>query len=211
MLYLIDGHNVTGHAPQASALRHMTRPYLCRLVAQWARSEKVTALVVFDGHPPRPHELDRMRFPGLRVEFSGARSADELIEDQLESAADPGRTCVVTSDRAIQHCARRCRCRVLTSVDFVRLLLGADSTTLGPQPGALDPRADTAPPGSPTSPPTDADAPRAARPRRPRSALRPPEPPDDKPAGPDADETDRWLKEWNNDLPDKLSDLDEWQ
>ena len=142
MQYLIDGNNVVHSSPQLLGGPPIARAYLCRLTAAWAAQSDAQATIVFDGHSPPDVELDQMRFAGLRVEFAGSVSADEVIEDYIEEARSPANLHVVTSDRAIQSAARRRRCPCHEAVAFLKLLLtrpGEQAATPSEERPVLDP------------------------------------------------------------------------
>ena len=123
MQYLIDGNNVVHSSPKLLGGPPIARAYLCRLTAAWAGKNDAQATIVFDGHPPPDVERDQMRFPGLRVEFGGSVSADEVIEAYIEEARSPANLCVATSDRAIQSAARRRRAKCYEALAFLKLVL----------------------------------------------------------------------------------------
>ena len=119
MPYLIDGNNLF-HAARACGPRSAVgRVELCRLLANWKHTRSDELTVVFDGPPPAGEVAKQMARSGICVRFSGSRSADEVIEDELASASAPGRITVVTTDRAIQHAARYRRARCIDSEVFV--------------------------------------------------------------------------------------------
>lgn len=116
MPYLVDGSNLGGVLGGAAGARDPASVVAALL--PWAR-ERGAVLLLFDG-PPRPEVA--AAYGALKVEWSGARSADDAIVARL--GADPrvavSAWIVVTADRAL---ARRCRAlgaRVESASAFAR-------------------------------------------------------------------------------------------
>lgn len=132
--WLVDGYNVTrcaeAFAPAAAAGLRAEREALLELLSGFAAarvSAKVT--VVFDG----PANVSApVAAPGVRVRFSGGRSADELIKQIAESEPDPGRVVVVSADRSVTGYARGCGCRTSTPDDFLKEAAPRDPAAGGP-------------------------------------------------------------------------------
>ena len=129
--YLIDGNNllhaVGSHGPAGA----VGRETLCRLLGRWAGAHLMSVTVIFDGPAPSGDLARQMQVPGLDVHFSGPRSADAVIEEEVGQASAPGLITVVTTDRAIQHAARYRRARCVDSEAFVAQLYASpdDSPT----------------------------------------------------------------------------------
>jgi uncharacterized protein len=82
------------------------------------RDEKTT--LVCDGLPdgPKPNQS-----PPVTVRFAGRdRTADDLIGQIVRSSSAPRRLMVVSSDHAVQRTARKRRCKILTSQEFLQQL-----------------------------------------------------------------------------------------
>ena len=126
---MVDGNNLIHGLAGAGC--DVDRMGLCRLLeALVAAGERVR--VVFDGQPPGPldHSIDSA---GVAVEFSGRRSADELIMADIAADSAPRRLVVVSSDWEIRRAARKRRCRMATSEEFSpRLLALARRRAAGP-------------------------------------------------------------------------------
>ncbi|HSM15286.1 MAG TPA: NYN domain-containing protein [Thermoanaerobaculia bacterium] len=99
MAFLIDGSNLGGRLGGARGARDAAG--VMRLLMSWARTRREEAVVVFDG--PRQPEIAE-GYGALRVEWSGAASADDRIVARLEARS--GRWVVVTADAGL---AARCR------------------------------------------------------------------------------------------------------
>ncbi len=71
-----------------------------------------------DGRPaPVRHEATIMHFSGPRS------SADAVISELVEQSTAPPRLTIVSSDHAVQRHARRRKCRVMESAEFLRLIV----------------------------------------------------------------------------------------
>ena len=109
---------------------------LARLVAGSRHGNENTTLVC-DGLPEavRP-KID----PPVTVRFAGRdRTADDLIGQIVRLSSAPRRLVVVSSDHAVQRTARKRRCKVLTSQEFLQQLADdavAAGAGRGPTPKA---------------------------------------------------------------------------
>ena len=124
MKLLIDTCNVlhrTGILPPE--LAGIDEEGLARLV-QESRYRNLKVDFMCDG--PQVAEDGRLRsapWPGCRFTFAGrAGSADQLIISAVQASSSPRKLLMVSSDRAIQIAAKKRRCRVLSSDDFLRQL-----------------------------------------------------------------------------------------
>ncbi len=121
MKLLIDGYNLLqaagqfGSAAGVGTLESARLALLDFLVAALTPADARRTVVIFDAAaapPGRPATIDH---EGITVRFSRRQgTADDLIEDLLETVADPRHLTVVSSDHRIQRAARR---RRATSVD----------------------------------------------------------------------------------------------
>lgn len=102
MPYLVDGSNLGGVLGGAAGARDPASVVAALL--PWAR-ERGAVTLLFDG-PPRPEVA--AAYGALKVEWSGARSADDAIVARIcaDPKVAPGAWIVVTADREL---ARRCR------------------------------------------------------------------------------------------------------
>jgi len=125
---LIDGNNVL-FADKPDAMAGLDD---AALIGWLSRSSFAQAgvVLVFDG-PRRPLSAWDQ---GVKVVFSGDRSADEVIADRVAASTTPKRLMVVSSDRAVQKQARTRRCTVWGSAEFLhRLVVGASASSGGGQ------------------------------------------------------------------------------
>ena len=111
MSWVIDGSNLLGHARSDVAAKRK----LVQALAQFARARRTKVICLFDGVEP---EHFGTHLGGVRVVFSGTRSADELIATQVAS----GNWKVVTSDRGLAAKVRRRAVEVVESSTFLREL-----------------------------------------------------------------------------------------
>jgi len=129
--FLIDGNNLI-HALRQAGIE-VGRVGLRRLLGRLSSDgEKVQ--IVFDGPPPAELPGGQGDDRGLEVAYSAPRSADELIVEHIADNTAPRRLTVVTSDREILRAARRRRCRLATSQDFIEFLLRALLRGAKPRP-----------------------------------------------------------------------------
>jgi hypothetical protein len=118
--WLLDGNNILGvatGAPRSEGDRERLLYRLTRL-----RLPRPCA-VFFDGPPPGPAVSAEFQMGGIRVLYSGSRTADEAILDRVR----PGDT-VVTADRDL---AIRCRSRRGRAMDPREFLHGLKPASSG--------------------------------------------------------------------------------
>lgn len=123
-LHIIDGNNLMyafrSHGPGP----HANRLDVIRAVEQWSQRVRGKAHIVFDGPSPHRATGKLMRSQIVTMQFSGLRTADDLIVDQMYNAPTPADLIIVSNDNAILHEARRRGCTLITSIAFVDVLLG---------------------------------------------------------------------------------------
>lgn len=123
MPLLIDAYNVLHTVGVLPAdLAGIDVPGLIGLLnASRYRGEKTTIVcdgVADPGLPPL-----RASDP-IFVRYSGkGREADELIGQSIRASSAPRQLIVVSSDHAVQRAARRRRCKVLSSAEFLQQLV----------------------------------------------------------------------------------------
>jgi predicted RNA-binding protein with PIN domain len=96
-MWVIDGSNLLGLERTDVAAKRT----LVQALARFARARRTKVVCLFDGNEPEHFGRD---LGGVRVVFSGARPADELIAKQVASGSGWK---VVTSDRALGATIRR--------------------------------------------------------------------------------------------------------
>lgn len=120
MPYLIDGNNVLFAFKKAGF--ELGRGQLVQMLAHLAaKGEPVT--IVYDGHRPPPQVYQQMLDPSVQIFFSEKATADEIIFDLIQDNTAPRRLAVVSTDRSIRQAARRRRCRIVLSEEFVPMLI----------------------------------------------------------------------------------------
>ena len=127
MPYLVDGNNLA-HTLGLSNEGVADRAACARTVATFCRLQGAKATLVFDGPAPRG-PLAPGQTPRVRVLFSEALSADDLILRLLGEAKAPRDFTVVTSDRPLGDKARHRGATVERCHEFARRLQRSPKTT----------------------------------------------------------------------------------
>lgn len=136
MPYLVDGNNLLFALKKAGL--DVARSVLCALVARLAQSprprtggrasrpsKREDVTVVFDGPPPHGPLAQQIEVEGVRIVFAAPEPADAVIMREIAEDSAPRRLIVVSTDRQIRQAARRRRCVIRLSEDFVQDLLTA--------------------------------------------------------------------------------------
>lgn len=120
MPYLVDGNNMA-HALGLSHGGQADREACARAITTFCRSQGARATLVFDGPAPEaPLSAGDPR--RVRLLFSEARSADEVILRLLEGSKAPRDFIVVTSDKSLGDRARHRGASVERAHEFSRRL-----------------------------------------------------------------------------------------
>jgi predicted RNA-binding protein with PIN domain len=119
-MWLIDGSNVLG-AMRLDRASVDAKRELARLAAAFARAKRTRATCYFDGNEPPAFAR---HLGSTTIVFSGARTADDLIVQRAESAAN---LTVVTSDRELASRVSRRRVKVVTAQQFIGELRALES------------------------------------------------------------------------------------
>jgi predicted RNA-binding protein with PIN domain len=118
MPYLVDGNNVMAQRVGWHRDKPRARRGLMEELARFARSRRVSVMVVFDG-APEEFFADGSSYKGVRVFYAERGSnADERIKQLVEASRERRTLIVVTSDRALADYVRRCGARVMRSGEF---------------------------------------------------------------------------------------------
>lgn len=111
MRLLIDGNNLL-HASDVfpvgkdRSTAAVQQAFLAALIARWTPAERRDAVVVFDGSGGKRNE--RVDEVGPRVVFPNRQQdADDVLEEWIQSAQQPTKLLVVSSDHRIQRAARQ--------------------------------------------------------------------------------------------------------
>jgi predicted RNA-binding protein with PIN domain len=112
MSWVIDGNNLLGRAG-ASRDAADSKRQLVRALANFARAKRTKVACYFDG--PEPEHFGR-HLGSVTVNFSGARSADDLIAKKVATGSGWK---VVTADRALAARIRRRQVEVVDPGGFM--------------------------------------------------------------------------------------------
>jgi len=149
---IIDCYNVL-HTPMPPMFAGLDEAGLCRALARTSWVKRTGGVVVVaDGKPkPLPGDqtgavLERSPVDGVALRWSGpGRSADSVIIELVHAHTAPRRVTVVSTDREVRAKARRRRCRVWTSDQFITRLVEQLRQGGGGQPA--EPRPSVPPQG----------------------------------------------------------------
>ena len=118
MPVLIDGNNLLHAALDAEPEHPPGRTQLCALLERWTSRTTEAVHVVFDGPAPARLRAEQISGSDIPVTYSGDRSADEVIFEEIAGCSAPRRLRVVSSDREIIAAAKRRQAQPVRSADF---------------------------------------------------------------------------------------------
>ena len=130
MRYLIDGNNLLHAVHHLGEGQAVGRQGLSELIAAWAARTGRVVTLYYDGPEPKGGLAKQLRPQGIQVQFSGKRTADSLIEEEVAQARLPTEITVVTGDRAIQHEVRYRKAKTVESISFAEQLYHRDERTI---------------------------------------------------------------------------------
>lgn len=117
--YIIDGNNLIGKVKNLSALQNKdkqsAREQLVFLLQNYFAVKKVKLSLHFDGF-----ENTRLNIQHGKIIYSGSRTADEKIKEQISSVKNRKEIIVVTSDNGIRDFAKVCGCTLNSSEEFYK-------------------------------------------------------------------------------------------
>ncbi len=120
--YIIDGNNVIHKIKKFEKLlqkdKQKPREKLAFLIEDYFRGKHVKISLPYDGYERIPIKLDL-----IKVIYSSSRIADEKIKQEIEAEENRKNITVVTSDDNIKEFARQCSCDVISSEDFIKMIL----------------------------------------------------------------------------------------
>jgi len=120
--YFIDGNNLIHKIPALSIASkknlYDTRINLALILDRYFIDKNVTCKVFFDGFAK-----DSVKTGKVRIYYSEAKSADELIRKEIENADNYKLISVVSSDNWISNLAKACGCKVIKSEEFGKLII----------------------------------------------------------------------------------------
>jgi predicted RNA-binding protein with PIN domain len=119
--FIIDGNNLIGKIPSIKNLqrnnRQASREKLAFLLGRYFSTGRNMVSLHFDGHVN-----DEIKVAGIRIKYSGSKTADDKIKNEIERSKNPKNITVVTSDNNIMQFARVCSCEVIKSENFSKQL-----------------------------------------------------------------------------------------
>ncbi|MCL5029936.1 MAG: NYN domain-containing protein [Bacteroidetes bacterium] len=120
--YIIDGNNVIHKIKKFEKLlqkdKQTPREKLAFLIEDFFRGKQVKISLHYDGYERIPIKLDL-----IKIIYSSNKIADEKIKHEIESEANRKNIVVVTSDDNLKDFARKCSCEVISSEDFIKMIL----------------------------------------------------------------------------------------
>ena len=121
--YLIDGHNLIAQMPDLSLDDPNDEVKLVLRLRQFAGRKKQSITVVFDHGVPGGWSSGLSTGP-VKVIFAGSHSnADRIIMERIREAKTPTSIKLVTSDGEIRRAGEARRVEVISSQEFVLMLL----------------------------------------------------------------------------------------
>lgn len=93
------------------------------MVERFAGIKKIKVSLHFDGFENTPIKADK-----IKILYSGKRTADDEIRNEIESAKNRRNLTVVTSDDALKEFAKKCGCESVLSEDFASRLKSRDDS-----------------------------------------------------------------------------------
>lgn len=119
--FIIDGNNLIGKIPSIKNLqrknRQASREKLAFLLGRYFSSGRNMVSLHFDGHAN-----ETINITGIKIKYSGSKTADDKIKNEIEKSRNPKNITVVTSDNNVAQFARVCSCQVIKSEDFSKRL-----------------------------------------------------------------------------------------
>ncbi len=115
--YIIDGNNLIGKIASIWILqqkdKQAAREQLTFIVDRFFTETKLKVTLHFDGF-----KNDEINTQNLKIQYSGSRTADELIKKEIMNSKNSREICLVSSDINLIDFARVCECMVENSENF---------------------------------------------------------------------------------------------
>ncbi|HPI37873.1 MAG TPA: NYN domain-containing protein [Ignavibacteriaceae bacterium] len=119
--FFIDGNNLIGKIKWLKQLQkkdgQSAREQLVFILERFFCKKKIDVTVYFDGF-----QKDAIKSDYIRIIYSGSKTADELIKNDISNAKNRKKITVVSSDRSISDFARACSSATLSSESFYKQL-----------------------------------------------------------------------------------------
>ena len=120
--YIIDGNNIIGKIPELFKLqkkdKQRSREQLVYLLQRYYSGKKIHLSLYFDGFENIPLHMSKGK-----IIYSGNKQADHFIREQIEKTKNRKNVVLVSSDNELKNFGRACSCRIISSEDFVKLLM----------------------------------------------------------------------------------------
>lgn len=114
--FIIDGNNLIGKMQALKSKDKISeRENLAFILERYFSKKKIKVSLHFDGHPNLP-----IKVTGIKIFYSGGRTADEMIKQEIERSSSRKNTTLISSDNNLREFARVCSCSVVSSEEFVR-------------------------------------------------------------------------------------------
>jgi len=124
--YIIDGNNLIGKIKALNQLHTKNKvssaEKLAFMIGRYFQDKKVSVNLHFDGFLS-----EDIKAPGLKIFYSGKLTADEKIKSEIAKSSNPKNIILVTSDNNLAEFGRVCRCQVVKSEEFSKMILSSDS------------------------------------------------------------------------------------
>ncbi len=141
MMILIDGYNLLhaiGIAERTvgpGTLDRARKALLGFLTKFLDASERASTTIVFDSQDAPPGLPREYHHDGMTVRYAtGYESADELLEELIQTAPTPRQTTVVSSDHRVQRAATRRRAKAVDSEVWYEAVRAPRATSTTPSP-----------------------------------------------------------------------------
>jgi len=115
--YIIDGNNLIGKIKFIKQLqlkdKQASREKLAFIINKYFAGKNIKVFLYFDGY-------ENLSIPSSKskIIYSGSKSADELIKQQIENSRNPRNIVMVSSDNNLSQFAKVCGCDILLSEKF---------------------------------------------------------------------------------------------
>ena len=124
--YIIDGNNLIGKIKSLMSIQKKdkqgAREKLVMLLDSYFHEKKAAVSLHLDGFAGESLGTSR-----LRIYYSGKKTADEKIKEQIGKSDSPRNIILVTSDSNLAQYAKVCSCEIRSSENFALNLSGNSS------------------------------------------------------------------------------------
>ena len=121
MIFIIDGNNVIGKDRQLMKIwkkdKQLVREKLALILEDSFCDSRNKVFLHYDGF-----ENLSIKTSKVKIIYSNKKTADDLIRKQIENSDSPKNITLITSDISLVEFARVCRCKVLSSEEYLSVL-----------------------------------------------------------------------------------------